>query len=272
MSRQAKLPSLPRRRTLRERRLTFTALNLRLASALFWFSAFRRPGAVLRHLDELGARTLPLTVVISALLGFTGMFLAHGKFQGLYQPALPTLLGRLFVEQVAPLVTTFLIVGRSIVAMTAELASMKLAREIDSLEIIGEHPVDFLLLPRVLALVLALPALTLFAFFATMFGGWLAELRQPGAAELTRFAQEFFGIGSPRFFGVAVAVQPWMLGVALAKTAVSAWAVVVIGGYFGLGARGDQEESVGQAVRRSVAWCLVGVTVINLLFAVAFRG
>ena len=271
MSRQAKLPHR-RRRAQRARALPFWELNFRLAASLLLLSPLRRARALLWHLDVMGVRTLPLAVVIPGLLGFTGVYLAHGKFWTLYQPAVPTLLGRVFVEQIAPLVTTFLVIGRSIVSMTAELASMRIAREIDSLEIIGEDPVDFLLLPRVLALLAALPSLTVFAFFAAMAGGWLAEWHQPGGTEFARFAREFFGIGSPRFLGVAVAVRPWMLGMSLAKATVSAWAVVVIGGYFGLRARGEEEESVGRAVRHSVAWCLVGVTVINLLFAVAFHG
>ena len=271
MSRQAKLPP-PRRRAARGRRLAFWELNFRLLASLLLLSPWRRGRALLWHVDGMGVRTVPLTVVISGLLGFTGVYLAQGKFQTLYQPALPTLLGRVFVEQIAPLVTTFLVVGRSIVSMTAELASMRIAREIDSLEIIGEDPVDFLLLPRVLALLATLPALTVFSFFATMAGGWLAEWRQPGGVEFGRFAREFFGVGSPRFLGIAVAVRPWMLTTALVKTAVCAWALVVIGGYFGLRARGDEEESVGRAVRLSVAWCLVAVTFINLLFAVAYHG
>ena len=272
MSRQAKLPPPVRPRPARGRRLAFWELNFRLLACLLLFSPLRRARAFLGHLDGMGVRTVPLTVVISGLLGFTGVYVSRGRFQVLYQPALPALLGRLFVEQIAPLMTTFLVVGRSIVSMTAELASMRIAREIDSLEIIGEDPVEFLILPRLLALLAALPALTVFAFFAAMTGGWLAEWRQPGRVEFARFAREFFGVSSPRFLGVAVAVKPWMLSTALAKTAVCAWAVVVIGGYFGLRARGDEEESVGRAVRLSVAWCLVGVTVINLLFAVAFNG
>ncbi len=271
MSRQVKVPPAARR-PLRREGLPFWELNFRLLASLLLLSPLRRGRALLWHLDTMGVRTVPLTVVISGLLGFTGVFLAHGKFEGLYRPALPTLLGRVFIEQVAPLVTTFLVVGRSVVSMTAELASMRIAREIDSLEIIGEDPVDFLLLPRVLALLAALPALTVFALFAAMAGGGLADSRHPGGAEFGRFAREFFGVGSPRFLGVAVAVRPWMLALALAKAAVSAWAVVAIGGYFGLRARGEEEEGVGRAVRRSVAWCLVGVTVINLLFAVVFHG
>jgi phospholipid/cholesterol/gamma-HCH transport system permease protein len=270
MSRQAKLP--PPRRLARGRRLGFWELNFRLVACLLLFSPLRRARALLWHLDGMGVRTVPLTVVISGLLGFTGVYVSRGKFQLLYQPALPALLGRLFVEQIAPLVTTFLVVGRSIVSMTAELASMRSAREIDSLEIIGQDPVEFLLLPRLLALLLALPALTVFALFAAMTGGWLAEWHQLGRMQFARFAREFFGVSSPRLLGIAVAVKPWMLTMALAKAAVCAWAVVVIGGYFGLSARGDEEESVGRAVRQSVAWCLVGVTVINLLFAVAHGG
>jgi phospholipid/cholesterol/gamma-HCH transport system permease protein len=245
-------------------------LNLRLLAALSKPPPLRRWRALLHHFDALGVRTLPLTLIVSGLLGYTGVFLARGSFEFLYHRELPTLLGRVFVEQIAPLITTFLVIGGSIVSMTAELASMRVAREIDSLEIVGQDPVEFLLLPRLVALSVALPALTFFAFFASMAGGWLAA-RQPGT-DFPRFAEQFFGIGSPRVLGLAIAVRPQLLVTSLLKAVVSAWAILIIGGYFGLGARGDQEESVGRAVRHSVAGCLVAVTFINLLFAVAGHG
>ncbi len=263
-------PSLLWLRTTRRRRLPFWEVNVRLAAGLFGLAPLRRSRDFLFQLNDLGVRSLPLTVVVVALLGFTGAFLAEGRFEYLYRAQLPTILGRLFVEQIVPLTTTFLVIGRSIVSMTAELASMRLAREIDSLEIIGEDAVEFLLLPRVLALAVALPMLTFFAFFAAMAGGWAAEARVPGALDFGRWASEFFGIGSPRVLGVAIAVRPGMLLVAVFKTMAQAWAVVAIGGYCGLSARPDQEEPIGRAVRRSVAWCIVAVTVINLLFAVIF--
>ncbi len=263
-------PSVLWLRTTRRRRLPFWEINVRLAAGLFGLAPLRRSRDFLFQLNDLGVRGLPLTVVVVALLGFTGVFLAEGRFEYLYRAQLPTILGRLFVEQIVPLTTTFLVIGRSIVSMTAELASMRLAREIDSLEIIGEDAVEFLLLPRVLALAVALPTLTFFAFFAAMAGGWVAEARVPGGQEFGRWAAQFFGIGSPRVFGVAIAVRPGMLIVAVCKTVVQAWAVVAIGGYCGLGARADQEEAIGRAVRRSVAWCVVAVTTINLLFAVLF--
>ena len=252
------------------RPLPFWEMNLRLLAGLASPAPLRRRRALFYHLDALGVRALPLTLVISGLLGYTGVFLTHGSFEFVYHQQIPTLLGRAFVEQIAPLVTTFLVVGRSIVSMTAELASMRVAREIDSLEIIGQDPVEFLLLPRLLALSVALPTLTFFAFFASMFGGWLAA-RQPGT-DFSRFAEQFFGIGSSRVLGVAVAVGPRLLLTSLLKTTVSAWAILIIGGYFGLGAPAHGEESVGRAVRLSVAWCLVAVTLINLLFVVAAHG
>ena len=267
MSVPAKPPPLSVQTT---RRVPFWEVNVRLAAGLFGLAPLRRSRDCLFQLHDLGVRSVPLIVVVVALLGFTGVFLAQGRFEYLYRAQLPTVLGRLFVEQVAPLTVTFLVIGRSIVSMTAELASMRLAREIDSLEIIGEDAVEFLLLPRVLALALALPVLTFIAFFAAMLGGWLAEARQPGSMEFGRWAAEFFGIGSPRVLGVALAVRPAMLLTSVFKTVAQAWAVVAIGGYCGLGARADREEPIGRAVRRSVAWCIVAVTIINLLFAVIF--
>ena len=243
---------------------------MRLAAGLFGIAPLRHSRDFLLQLNDLGVRSVPLIVVVTGLLGFTGAFLAEGRFEYLYRAQLPTILGRVFVEQIVPLTTTFLVIGRSVVAMTAELASMRLAREIDSLEIIGEDAVEFLLLPRALALAVALPALTFLAFFAAMAGGWLAEARLPGAQDFGRWAAEFFGVGSPRVLGVAIAVRPGMLVAALGKTVVQAWAVVAIGGYCGLGAREEEDEAIGRAVRRSVAWCVVAVTVINLLFAVSF--
>ncbi len=264
-------PSLLWLRTTRRRRLPFWEVNVRLAAGLFGLAPLRRSRDFLFQLNDLGVRSLPLTVVVVALLGFTGAFLAEGRFEYLYRAQLPTILGRLFVEQIAPLTTTFLVIGRSIVSMTAELASMRLAREIDSLEIIGEDAVEFLLLPRVLALAVALPMLTFFAFFAAMAGGWArggAGARRAGFRPLGggvfRHRQPARARGGHRGAAGDAARR------ACSRPIAQAWAVVAIGGYCGLGARPDQEEPIGRAVRRSVAWCIVAVTVINLLFAVIF--
>jgi phospholipid/cholesterol/gamma-HCH transport system permease protein len=83
------------------------------------------------------------------------------------------LVGILSLREVAPLLTAIMVAGRSGSAITAELGSMRMREEIDALRVMGLEPVNVLVLPRVLALVIVLPLLSFLAGLATLFGAML---------------------------------------------------------------------------------------------------
>jgi phospholipid/cholesterol/gamma-HCH transport system permease protein len=115
-----------------------------------------------------------VVAVISLAAGFVFCMVVQGELGKLGMDAMiPNLLWMVFSEQLAPVLVSLVIIGRSISAMTAEVASMKNSEEIKALHITGIDVSGYLLLPRFLALSVAAPILTLLADFLGLAGGFL---------------------------------------------------------------------------------------------------
>jgi phospholipid/cholesterol/gamma-HCH transport system permease protein len=206
-----------------------------------------------RYVYDFGAKGLPFAAAVSAMLGFSIVYVALGTthYAHVYEAVLPDAFGRVFVEHIAPLTTAFLVAARSCLAMTAQLGSMRVSQEIDSLEAIGIDPLSLLFGPRALGLLLAAPVLTVFNIYAGLLGGWL------GAAVTAQTAFPVFWAG---FFRGASSTG---LLVALIKILASAWSMVAISGYFGLRVSSAGEGDVGRATTRAVVLSVLAVSVIN---------
>jgi phospholipid/cholesterol/gamma-HCH transport system permease protein len=115
---------------------------------------------------------LPIIVLINFLVGC--IVAQQGLFQ-LRRFGASTftvdLIGILVLRELAVLLTSIMIAGRTGSAITAELGSMKMREEVDALRVMGLDPIDVLVMPRLLALIIALPLLTFLADLAAIFGG-----------------------------------------------------------------------------------------------------
>ena len=122
------------------------------------------PGATVRQIYELGASGLPVVVLLTGLIGLT-LALLMGQQLAIYGESihLATFMGISFVREVGPMLTAVIIDGRSGSAITAELASMSVQQEVDALRTLGARDASFLVAPRMLALLVAMPFLSLFA-------------------------------------------------------------------------------------------------------------
>lgn len=131
--------------------------------------------ATVGQLIRVGNESLSLVALIAALIG---MILALQSAYQLRELGASRLVADLVAvsvtRELAPLMTAILVAGRSGSAIAAELGTMAVSEEIDALEVIGIDPIDFLVLPRVMALLVAVPCLTLFADLVGMLGGCLA--------------------------------------------------------------------------------------------------
>jgi phospholipid/cholesterol/gamma-HCH transport system permease protein len=133
-----------------------------------------RASAVGRQMEQAGVRAVPIIFLMSFLIG--GIIAQQGAFQlRFFGATLFTvdLVGILSLREVAPLLTAIMVAGRSGSAITAELGSMRMREEIDALRVMGLDPVNVLVLPRVIALVLVLPLLSFIAVIATLSGAML---------------------------------------------------------------------------------------------------
>jgi len=217
-----------------------------------------RSSAVGRQMELAGVRAVPIILLMSFLIG--GIIAQQGAFQlNYFGAAIFTvdLVGILSLREVAPLLTAIMVAGRSGSAITAELGSMRMREEIDALRVMGLDPVNVLVLPRVLALILVLPLLTFVASLATLLGAMLTlwfyvEITPEAFVERLRYAIDFTSVFS-----------------GLLKAPFMALIIALIACAEGMAVRGSA-ESLGQHTTAAVVKSIFMVIVVDGIFAVFY--
>ena len=165
------------------------------------------------------------------------------------------LLGLAILREFAPLMTAIIIAGRTGAAFTAELGTMQVNQECDALTTMGISPIEYLVMPKIIGLMVALPLLSIWAAFSGLFGGML-------------MAKTMFGITFHVFsvqFQEAVATKQLWIG--LMKTPVFAFLIASIGCFQGLQVKGGAEK-VGLQTTRSVVQSLFLIIVADAFFSI----
>ncbi len=142
-------------------------------ASLFGKAPFRS-AAMIKQMEYSGLRAVPIILLMSFLNG--GILAQQSAFQLRFFGAeifAVDLVGILALREVAILLTAIMVAGRSSSAITAELGSMQMREEIDALRVMGMNPINVLVLPRVVALILVLPLLTFLSDIMTIFGAML---------------------------------------------------------------------------------------------------
>ena len=211
------------------------------------------------HLYRIGAQALPITALVGFLIG---VVLAYLMSQVLRQFGAETyivnILGLALIRELGPLLAAVLIAGRSGSAITAQIGVMRVTEELDALRVLG-IPAGFrLVLPRAMALAIAMPLLSVWTTLASLIGGMLA-------ADIT------LGI-TPSYFYEALpkAVPLPNLTLACAKAVVFGVSIALIGCHYGLRVK-PNTESLGQGTTASVVASITAVILIDALFAVLFK-
>jgi phospholipid/cholesterol/gamma-HCH transport system permease protein len=230
-----------------------------LGKSLLSPSRFRGTSLV-AHIESIAFRGVPIIALINFLAG--AIIAQQSIFQLRVFGAtifVVKLIGILILRDLGVLLTAIMTAGRSGSAITAELGSMKLREEIDALTVLGLRPVDILIVPRILALVISLPLLTFVADMAGIFGGlvvsWVYE-----------------GIAPPRFLTLlqsAIGLHTFLSG--LIKAPFMALVIGLISCVEGLAVAGSA-ESLGRQVTASVVKSIFMVVVVDGLFAMFFAG
>ena len=163
----------------RERQICCRSSPCSALSALRWPRVLRHPGrfrftSAVHQLDRAGWRAMPIIVLITFLIGCIiaqqGFF--HFRRFGA-ENYVVDMVGILVIREIGVLLVTIMVAGRTGSSYTAELGSMKMREEIDALRTMGLDPVEVLVLPRVLALLIAVPVLTFLGDLAALYGGGL---------------------------------------------------------------------------------------------------
>jgi phospholipid/cholesterol/gamma-HCH transport system permease protein len=214
-----------------------------------------RAADIVAEIQAAGAASLPIVAIVCFLLGMILAFVADVTLRPfgarLYVANVVTIA---MVRELGPVMTAIVMAGRTGSAYAAQLGTMKVTQEIDALTTMALPPTEFLVLPRVLALSLMMPLLSVYADFIALIGGGLVaagtgaslvvyERQTAASITLTTFA---VSIGKSAVFGVIVAVCGCFAGLRASRSAAA----------------------VGEAATRAVVTSIVWIIAVDGVFAV----
>ena len=210
------------------------------------------------HMEATGLNALPIVGLISFLIGVVLAYQGATQLQRFgAELFVVNLIAVSVLREIGILLTAIVVAGRSGSAFTAQIGSMKVREEVDAMRTLGLDPVEVLVLPRILALVLTLPLLAFFSAMMGLLGGglmsWLALGIQPGL-----FVERLND-----------AVSIWSFWVGIIKAPFFALLIGVVGCYEGFQVSGSA-ESVGRRTTKSVVEAIFLVIVADAVFSIFF--
>ena len=217
-----------------------------------------RVTSVIHQLDQMGLRAVPVIVLMNFLVG--GIVAQQAAFQLKYygeEILTASLVGLLVLREVGVLLTAILVAGRSGSAITAEIGTMKMREETDALTVMGLNPIGVLIFPRLLALIIAMPLLTIVANFSGIFGAMVMT--------------NLYVAVPPELFLDALRgyIDHTTIGSGLIKAPFMALIIGIVATVEGLKV-GGSAESLGQRVTASVVRGIFLVIVVDGFFAIFY--
>jgi len=212
------------------------------------------------HLYQFGATSLPITALVGLLIGVVLAYLTSQQLRQYGGEAfIVNILGLSLIRELGPVLAAVLIAGRSGSAITAQIGVMRVTEELDAMRVMGIPHGFRLVMPRVLALAIAMPLISMWTSMAALAGGMIA-------ADLTLdISPAYFMSALPR------AVPLTNLWLAMSKSAVFGVLIALIGCYYGMKVK-PNTESLGRGTTSSVVASITVVILVDALFAVLFRG
>jgi phospholipid/cholesterol/gamma-HCH transport system permease protein len=227
-------------------------------------------GALLRHpgrmratattvqMEQTGVNALPIVGLLSFLIGVVFAYQGADQLRRFGAEIYTVnLLGIAILRELGVLLTAIIIAGRSGSAFTAQIGTMQVNEEVDALRTLGLDPLDVLVLPRVTALMIALPLLTFYSDMCALLGGGVACVLLLDMSPSQYLTQ----------LGHAVTLAHFLVG--MSKAPIFALLISMVGCFEGLRVTGSA-ESVGQLTTQSVVESLFLVIVFDAMFSVLF--
>ena len=214
--------------------------------------------SMINHLERVGWQAVPIilliTVLIGAILAQQGIFHFRKFGADIY---VIDMVGVLVLREVGVLIVCIMVAGRSGSSYTAELGAMKMREEVDALRTMGFDPIEVLILPRIVALVIAVPILTFLGSMAALYGGGMVSWA-------------YGGIEPPVFLSrlqEAISVETFEVGIL--KAPFMALVIGIVACVEGLQVQGSA-ESLGEQTTNSVVKSIFLVIVLDGVFAMFF--
>ena len=238
--------------------LGFIGLTLETLARSLWHPRRWRLTSLVWHAEQVGLDAVPIVALLSFLVGAVVAFLGATVLAD-FGASIYTvdLVAISFLREFGVLLTAILLAGRTASAFTAQLGSMKSREEIDAIRVLGLDPMELLVLPRVLALLIALPLLSFLAMLAGIIGG----------AVVCIFALDITPAMFLSMLHADTEVRHFLVG--MSKAPVFAFLIAVIGCLEGFRVSGSA-QSVGEHTTSSVVQSIFVVIVIDAIAALFF--
>lgn len=214
--------------------------------------------SLVHHMQEVGWNAIPIVALMSFLIGVVLAFQGSVQLRQFgAEVFVVDLIAISVLRELGILLTAIIVAGRSGSAYTAAIGSMKMREEVDAMRTIGLDPIDILVVPRVLALILMLPVLGLISDLAGLVGGAMMSWIELGV--------------SPAVFQARLVsnTDVWHFLVGMIKAPFFAMIIGIIGCYEGLKVGGNA-ESLGRLTSTSVVLSIFMVIVADAIFSVVF--
>ncbi|MFH1157973.1 MAG: ABC transporter permease [Pseudomonadota bacterium] len=213
---------------------------------------------VVFHINDVGVKAIPIIALMAFSIAFVTGYQGASQLQK-FDATIYTidLMVLSILREMGVLITAIMLAGRSGSAFAAQLGTMKLNEEVDALQTMGVSPFEVLVLPRVLAILIALPLLTILADMMGLLGGYV-------------FSSSFLGYSHMQFLSrmqEAADMQQFYVG--LCKAPVFAVLIGIVGCMQGLQARGSAED-VGRKTITAVVQSIFLVIVADAVFSIIF--
>ena len=224
----------------------------------------RSPGSgpwrdVSGHLWQMGGAALPITALVGFLIGVVLAYLTALQLRQFgAESFIVNILGIAVIRELGPLLAAILVAGRSGSAITAQIGVMRVTEELDAMRVMGISHGYRLVMPRAIALAIAMPLISVWTSAAALAGGMMA-------ADLA------LGI-TPSFFfqSMPAAVNVSNLTLAVCKSVVFGLMIALVGCHFGLRVE-PNTQSLGRGTTAAVVASITVVILINAVFVIAFR-
>jgi phospholipid/cholesterol/gamma-HCH transport system permease protein len=229
--------------------LTFTGDLILSFTRFFRGTATYLRSDLLQHIQDAGAKAFPIVSIISFLIGmifaFVGVMQLEMFGAGIYTA---NLVAVAMVREMAAIMTAIIMAGRTGAAYAAQIGTMKVNEEIDALQTLGMHPMDFLVTPRVIALIVMMPLLTMYSSLMGILGGLMVGLVMIDISLVQYVQQTVDAVSLNSLFG------------GLFKSVVYGSLVALAGCQQGM-ACGNSAMAVGQSTTKAVVMGIVLIVI-----------
>jgi len=216
--------------------------------------------AFVNQIEATGLTAVPIVGLLSFLLGVVLAYQGAEQLKRFGAEIFTVnLVGLSVLREIGVLITAIIAAGRSGSAFTAQIGTMKLNEEVDAMVTMGLNPVEILVLPRVLGLLVSLPLLTFYANIMGLIGG----------AVMCYFSLDITFPAFSRQLQGAISFSPWSFWLGIIKAPFFAFTIALVGCFEGLRVEGTA-ESVGRLTTRSVVESIFLVVVLDAGFSILF--